>query len=260
MRTIKIGIADDNQEFCELLRDYFQNKIKMELVVVVHNGIDAIKALRQTKLDVLLLDLIMPKMDGLGVLQWLRDNQEVERPKIIIFSAFGQEEITKNALQLGVDYYILKPFDLDLLAKRIMEIVKGNDETDRLYRKSMEYHGVEAEVVETMKRLMIPPHFKGFIYLRDAIMLTILEPNIINEVTKKLYPVIADHYNTTLNRVERAMRFAIETAWSKSDVQKLNELFGYSVDDQKGKPTNTSFIATIADRVRLEKKKNGLSI
>jgi two-component system response regulator (stage 0 sporulation protein A) len=253
MQPIRIGMAEDNKQFCQLLEDYFGMKPEFKVVATAHNGLDIISILPYTAMDVLLLDMIMPQMDGLGVLHWLKENSQVPRPKIIIFSAFGQEEVARNAVSLGVDYYILKPFDLDILTQRICEVVKGINETP--IRRNIAYRNqdLESEVSKIIESLNIPPHFKGYLYLRDAIILASQEPSLINEVTKKLYPLIAEQYQTTMHRVERAMRFAIETAWNKGDVQILHNLFGYCVDDKKGKPTNASFIAKISDKIRLEK-------
>jgi two-component system response regulator (stage 0 sporulation protein A) len=256
MQPIRVGIAEDNLDFCQLLQDYFALKSEIKVVTVAHNGLDMIHILPQTGMDVLLLDMIMPQIDGLGVLYWLKDNPQVTRPKIIIFSAFGQEEIARNAVSLGVDYYILKPFDLDTLTQRIIEIFKGINEIPVMKRNNYN-QDLEFEVSRIIQSLNIPPHFKGYSYLRDAIIMTSQEPGLINEVTKRLYPLIAEQYHTTMHRVERAMRFAIETAWNKSDVQILHNLFGYCVDDKKGKPTNASFIAKISDKMRLEKNIRG---
>jgi two-component system, response regulator, stage 0 sporulation protein A len=258
MQPIRVGIAEDNQEFCQLLQEYFSTKPEIEIVATAHNGLDTIKFLPQIVMDVLLLDMIMPQMDGLGVLHWVKDNPQIPRPKIIIFSAFGQEEVARNAVSLGVDYYILKPFDLNTLTQRIIEVVKGINENPIARRKTVSFNkNLEVEVTQIIQSLNIPPHFKGYSYLRDAIIITSQEPSLINEVTKKLYPLIAEQYHTTMHRVERAMRFAIETAWNKGDVQTLHDLFGYCVDDKKGKPTNASFIAKISDKLRLEKNIRG---
>ena len=252
-QQIRIGIADDNQEFCQLLQDYFLTQPEINVATVVNNGLEAIEALQETPIDVLLLDMIMPQMDGLGVLQWLRNQTFPNKPKIIIFSAFGQEEVTRNAVSLGVDYYILKPFDLNVLTRRIIETVtKPIKSLNSQRQPRLEY--LEIEVTRIIQSLRIPSHFKGYTYLREAILLTAKDPSLINEVTKRLYPLIAEHYDTTKHRVERSMRFAIETAWSKGDMKTLYDLFGYCVDDKKGKPTNASFIAKISDKIRLENK------
>lgn len=260
MQIVKVGIVDDNQEFCLLLNEYLSNKLEFKVVSIGYNGLDAIEILKRDNLDILLLDMIMPELDGLAVLQWIKENQPQPRPKVVIFSAFAQEEVARNALQLGVDYYILKPFDLNILSQRILEIANGPSK-DQVTKQSFKSKAsedlnneLEFEVSKVIQSLRIPPNFKGYAYLRDAIILTIRQPGVITEITKKLYPTIAQQYNTTQHRVERTMRFAIETAWNKGDVKVLHDLFGYCVDDKKGKPTNASFIAKIADKIRLDKK------
>ena len=253
MNPVKLGIADDNLEFCMLLQDYFQNQPEFEVVLIVHNGNDLIKAMRNTDLDIVLLDMIMPELDGLGVLKWLREHRLAKKPKVVIFSAFAKEEVARQAVELGVDYYILKPFDLKVLKQRILEIASytSSSQVVKLINKQ-QYQDLEKEVSHIIRTLGIPPHFKGYSYLEAAIIMTVQEPGLINEVTTKLYPFIARHFQTSEQRVERAMRFAIETAWNKGTVQILHDLFGYCIDDQKGKPTNASFIAKISDKIRLE--------
>ncbi|MGE5598579.1 MAG: sporulation transcription factor Spo0A, partial [Bacteroidota bacterium] len=208
----------------------------------------AIKLVKETQVDVLLLDMVMPNMDGLGVLERLRHSDLPHRPRVIIFTAFGQEDMTRKAVSYGAHYYIVKPFDLETLTRRIMEAA-GEGEPKIVKPPSAE---TEREVAEIMQRLRIPAKFKGYSYLREAITLAVLDSTLITEITKRLYPRIADKFRTTSERVERAMRFAIEAAWSRGDIEFLHNLFGYAVDEAKGKPTNASFVAKVADQVRLE--------
>lgn len=250
---IRVGIADDNLEFCKLLEEFFETTPEIEVVATFHNGLDVVNELPTKDIDVLLLDIIMPQMDGLGVLQWLKEKQQRQGLKIIIFSAFAQEDIARNSVDLGANYYILKPFDLHILTKRIIEIA-GSSRPVMLSQDNSVGFSIESEVNRILESLQIPTHFKGYTYLRDAILLVVEEPTIINEIMKKLYPIIAEKYQTTMHRVERSMRFAIETAWSKGNLRTLHDLFGYCVDDRKGKPTNASFIAKIADKLRMERK------
>lgn len=252
MNRIKLAIIDDNQEFCQLLADFFSGFPELELIEIAHNGSTGIKSIFAKKIDVLLLDMIMPKLDGLGVLQWLKDNQLENRPKVIVFSALGQDEVTKKAIKLGADYYIIKPFDLHTLVDRIRHISAENQPKPIVNQKPKP--NLEMVVTEIIQSMNIPSHFKGFLYLRNAILMAIEEPELINNVTTKLYPMIAERYKTTKHRVERSMRFAIETAWNKGNLELLHSLFGYCVDDSKGKPTNASFIAKISDKLRLENK------
>ena len=251
MNPIKIGIVDDNVEFCKLLQEFLLTQPRLKVVATFHNGCDIITALPSHEFDVLLLDLIMPQMDGFEVLQWLRENPLPHKPRVIIFSAFSQEDVARNAVTLGANYYILKPFDLKVLVKRIIEIA-SEPSTATCYNRDQ--NCIDHEVVLILNSLNIPEHFKGYTYLRQAIMLSIADPELINELTKRLYPLIAENNGTTKHRVERSMRFAIETAWNKGKLPFLHQLFGYCVDLQKGKPTNASFIAKISDKIRLERK------
>ncbi|MGE5529051.1 MAG: sporulation transcription factor Spo0A [Patescibacteria group bacterium] len=246
---VRVAIADDNLEFCHLLADYFQNCPKLKLVGVAHEGVRALKLVKETPVDVLLLDMVMPNIDGLGVLERLHDTELAHRPKVIVFTAFGQEEMTRKAVSYGANYYIVKPFDLATLVKRICEIA-GEREGRILRLHSAEE--VERRVAKIIHHLRIPADFKGHAYLREAVMMSLEDATLITEVTKRLYPRIAEKYYTTSERVERAMRFAIETAWNRGDIEYLHSIFGYGVDKGKGKPTNASFIAKVADRVRLE--------
>lgn len=251
---IKIGLAEDNLEFCQVLRNYLSSYHDLDVTAVANDGLQTLEMVRTTPLDLLLLDLVMPKLDGIAVLE--RIKMMNNKPRIIILSAFGHEEMTRKAVELGADYFIVKPFDLQILVQRIRQVCGHEDSTQSSYYSSaiQQEAQTEQEITEILQRLKIPPHFKGYTYLRRAIMLCVKEPTLINEVTKKLYPRIAEEFNSTPNRVERSMRFAIETAWSKGEIEYLHELMGYMVDEKKGKPTNVSFIAKISDRIRLNHK------
>lgn len=258
---ITVLIADDNREFCGILRDYFSNDPDFELVDVCSNGMEVLNVLQKQAVQVLILDLIMPYMDGIGVLEKINALNLETRPKIIILTAFGQENVTQKAVQLGVDYYILKPFNLEVLGDRVRQVVrdvKPREESRGSITALTVHHGngknLEVEVTKVIHEIGVPAHVKGYQYLRDAIMLVVEEINYLGAVTKELYPAIAQKYDTTPSRVERAIRHAIELAWDRGDVDKINKVFGYTISGEKGKPTNSEFIAIIADRLRLENK------
>ncbi len=257
---IKVLVADDNREFCGILKSYFSNDTDFELIDVCTNGMEVINVLQKEEVEVLILDLIMPYMDGIGVLEKINVMNLEKRPRIIILTAFGQENITQKAVQLGVDYYILKPFDLEVLGDRVRQVVrdiKGDDSPVSITPSSMPVRNsrnLEVEVTRVIHEIGVPAHVKGYQYLRDAIMLVVDEINYLGAVTKELYPTIAQKYDTTPSRVERAIRHAIELAWDRGDVDKINKVFGYTISGEKGKPTNSEFIAIIADRLRLENK------
>lgn len=257
---IKVLIADDNREFCNILKDYFTDDPALELVDVCYNGMEVLDVLAAKEVEVLILDLIMPYMDGIGVLERINEMQLEKKPKIIILTAFGQENITQKAVQLGADYYILKPFNLQVLGERIQQIAR---ETSAKIEKSNTVisrppesapKNIEMEVTKIIHDIGVPAHVKGYQYLRDAIMLVVDEVNYLGAVTKELYPTIAEKYDTTASRVERAIRHAIELAWDRGDVEKMNRFFSFTVNGDKGKPTNSEFIAIIADRLRLENR------
>jgi len=249
--AIKVLIADDNRDFCSILRDFFSNNPDFELVDVCSNGLEVLEALNKKETDVLVLDLIMPHMDGIGVLEKMVNMKP--RPKVIILTAFGQENITQKAVQLGADYYILKPFNLQVLGDRVKQVVR--DRVDSVPRAiPVTKRDLEVDVTRIIHEIGVPAHVKGYQYLRDAIMLVVEEINYLGAVTKELYPAIAEKYDTTPSRVERAIRHAIELAWDRGDLERINKFFGYTINGDRGKPTNSEFIAIIADKLRLETK------
>lgn len=259
---IKILIADDNREFCEILKDYFSNQGDFELVDICSNGMEVLNIIEKKEVEVLILDLIMPYMDGIGVLEKINEMGLEPRPKVIILSAFGQENITQKAVQLGADYYILKPFNLQVLGDRVKQVARDtkSSKTEVGGRVTLTTtqppasKDLEVEVTRVIHEIGVPAHVKGYQYLRDAIMLVVEEVNYLGAVTKELYPTIAQKYDTTPSRVERAIRHAIELAWDRGDIEKINRVFGYTISGEKGKPTNSEFIAIIADKLRLENK------
>lgn len=251
--VIDVGLAEDNLQFCELLQEFFSSSKDIRIVGVANDGLAALEMIQNKSLDVLLLDMIMPKLDGIGVLERMR--RENNRPHVIIFSAFGHDEMTRKAVDLGADYFIVKPFDLPILAQRIREF-SNKEPFHELASPDSLMMDLEREISQVLHKLRVPAHFKGYGYLREAILECIMDPSLVNEVTKRLYPQIADKFGTTRQRVERSMRFAIETACAKSQLDYLYQIMGYTVDEKKGKPTNASFIAKVADQIRLEIKGN----
>ena len=255
MRPIQILIADDNREFVGLLREFISEKQDMEIVGVAHTGHDVLQLMKQQIPDVLILDIIMPVMDGIGVLEQLED-MDGEKPKIIMLTAFGQEDMTRRALELGASYYILKPFDMELLVSRIRQVAQGSSVSSvnqpSKNAVSPKSRNVETNVTLVIHEIGVPAHIKGYQYLREAITMVFKEVEILGSVTKVLYPRIAEKYNTTPSRVERAIRHAIEVAWGRGNVDAIRNVFGYTVNMNKPKPTNSEFIAMIADKLRME--------
>ncbi|MGI6226405.1 MAG: sporulation transcription factor Spo0A [Peptococcales bacterium] len=253
----KLLIADDNKEFCDILREYFNEQEDIELVGVANNGVEALQKIKQLEPNVVVLDIIMPHLDGIGVLERL---SEVEvRPKVIMLTAFGQESMTQRAVELGADYYLLKPFDIDVLSNRIRQlgsvfVTAPATRTGPNVQQVNKVNNLEVEVTNIIHQMGVPAHIKGYQYLRDAILLVIDEVSLLGAVTKELYPMIAERYNTTPSRVERAIRHAIELAWDRGNVDMMNKFFGYTINLDRGKPTNSEFIAMVADKLRLSYK------
>ncbi len=266
---ISVLIADDNQEFSHTLSTYINSQEDMEVVGMAKDGNEAIELISRTNPDVVLLDVIMPHLDGLGVLEKINEIKSSQRPTCIMLSAVGQDKITQKAVILGAEYYVVKPFDIELLIKRIREIkfyrpnqVSNNFISRDINNKyinltveeSKKEENLEALVTNVIHEVGVPAHIKGYQYLREAIMMVVNDIDVINQITKSLYPKIAYKYETTPSRVERAIRHAIEVAWGRGQQEAVEKIFGYTISAAKGKPTNSEFIAMIADKLRLELK------
>lgn len=270
---IKIVLADDNKDFSQILKEFLNKQEDMEVIGCGANGVEACDLVKSCEPDVLILDVIMPYLDGIGVLENIQMMNNIKKPLVVMLSAVGQDKITERALALGAAYYIVKPFDMDTLTMRIRQLrsMTGSIQTSnesmhthhsismssgamnmKPQRPVVTQHSLETEVTSVIHEIGIPAHIKGYQYLRDAIIMAINDMDILNSITKQLYPNIAKHYNTTPSRVERAIRHAIEVAWSRGKMDTIDKLFGYTVNNGKGKPTNSEFIALIADRLRLE--------
>ncbi len=263
MKKIKVGIADDNREFCDILIDYFTEKKEIDLVFVSHDGLKTIENIKSKQPEILILDIVMPHLDGLGVLEAINKSELEKYPRTIVLSAVGQEPITQKAISLGAEYYIVKPFSLDVLMKRIHQLagVEEQKEDKMQYARAIitgngddEANTLEVDITNIIHEIGVPAHIKGYHYLRDAITMVVEDMELLGAVTKELYPAIAQLNNTTPSRVERAIRHAIEVAWNRGRVETINKLFGYTVQNDKGKPTNSEFIAIIADKLRLERR------
>lgn len=248
---INVLIVDDNREFCEILHNYLTENEEFSVVGVAHNGLEALKLIQEKEPDVIVLDIIMPHLDGIGVLENLETMDLAVRPKVIILTTLGQEFMTKRTVELGADYYILKPFDLDVLGVRIKQLAKGSLKG---VPNPVKTRNLDVEVTKIIHQMGVPAHIKGYQYLRDAIMFVIDDVSLLGAVTKELYPMIAEKYHTTPSRVERAIRHAIELAWDRGNVEMMNRFFGYTINVERGKPTNSEFIAMIADKLRIQAK------
>lgn len=253
---IRVFIADDNEDFCEMLQQFFSEQHDLEVVGVANNGIEAIDAITQCQPDVIILDIIMPHLDGLGVLQRIKSMQLTPEPKVIILTAFGQERVTKEALELGADYYVLKPFNMDVLVERIRQLNNNRVSFTKVLKSQVPVkRDLEDVITGVLLEIGVPAHIKGYMFLKEAISLVINDMDIINSVTKQLYPSIAERFDTTPSRVERAIRHAIESAWNgRNNMAAVSKFFRYSIRNDKGKPTNSEFIALLADNIRISEK------
>lgn len=260
MEKLNVAIADDNEKMLRLLGKIIESDEELNVVGTARDGEEAYNVIKTKEPDVVLLDIVMPKLDGLGVLDRVNHDKSIKKhPTFIMISAIGQEKITEDAFNLGADYYITKPFDNDMVINRIKHVKdSGNAEIRKVnaYEKAEEYgeRNLEADVTEIIHEIGVPAHIKGYQYLRDAIVMSVNDMDMLNSITKVLYPTIAKKYQTTSSRVERAIRHAIEVAWSRGKMDTIDEMFGYTIHNGKGKPTNSEFIALITDRIRLQYK------
>ncbi len=245
---IKLVLVDDDKSFLEALREYFSGIEYYAICGTASNGLEALDLIEKGKPDAVILDLVMPHLDGLGVIEKLRELNLEKMPQIIFTTSFGQNNLIRKAMEMGIDYYIMKPLELNTLEKRVRQLVQNTDISPSSHSKA---GNLESDVTRIMHQMGVPAHVKGYQYLRDAIVLVTEEINLIGAVTKELYPLIADKYNTTSSRVERAIRHAIELAWDRGNVEMMNKYFGYTINIERGKPTNSEFIAMVADKMRM---------
>lgn len=253
---IKIILVDDNKEFCELVKEYLDQQNNMQVIDVAYNGIEGLKLIREHNPDVVILDIIMPHLDGIGVLEELNRQNMIQNQKIIMLTAFGHEEVTQRVVELGANYYIMKPFDLEVLVERIEQLMNPSKITTNFSGAAIapRKKDISVRITEIMHQIGVPAHIKGYLYLRAAIEMVVKNIELLGAITKELYPLVAKQFNTTPSRVERAIRHAIEVSWERGNIKAINNIFGHSVTTESGKPTNSQFIAKIADKLRLELK------
>lgn len=257
MSKINVAIADDNQRIVDMMTEMLQQEKDIDVIASADNGETAVKIIKEKQPDVVLLDIIMPKLDGIGVLERLKEEPMEKKPKVIMLSAMGQENVCEEAMELGASYFILKPFDSNMVIRKIKQLKSGQSASRPLVSMVEENNGItknhlEIIITNMIHEIGVPAHIKGYQYLRDSIMMAVYDMDILNSITKQLYPTIAEKFSTTPSRVERAIRHAIEVAWGRGKMDTIDALFGYTVHAGKGKPTNSEFIALIADKIRLE--------
>ena len=247
---IRVLIVDDSKSYCKVVGELLNKNADIEVIGTAHNGLQAIELIDRLKPDVVLLDVIMPGMDGLGVLE--RYSNVVDKPKFIMFTGFCQDEIVSRAIELGISFFVMKPFDHNLLVERIKEFSASWDSGTDVKKGHRDGADLNSEVTALMHEIGIPVHIKGYNYLREAIIKACEDKNLLGALTKELYPKIASQFDTTSSKVERSIRNAIKLACTRGNTEKIKKIFQYSVKNKEGKPTNGQFISTIADRIMSE--------
>ncbi|MHB1651191.1 MAG: sporulation transcription factor Spo0A [Desulfitobacteriaceae bacterium] len=260
-KKVKIVVADDNRNLCQMLQNYLQTQEDLQVVGLAYNGLEAWEMIQSQEPDLVIIDLIMPSLDGLGVLERINTRAMTSRPKIVMLTAFGQESLTHQAMMMGVDYFILKPFDLEILGKRIRSLTQEAPTIPSSFASTAPAVtsagsglNLSVEVTAMMHQIGIPAHVKGYQYIRDAILMVVEDVSLLGAVTKELYPAIAKKYDTAPSRVERGIRHAIELAWERGHTETLKRIFGYSMNIERQKPTNSEFVALLADKLRVMSK------
>lgn len=276
MENVNVVIVDDNPMILNTLDEVISSEAGLSVIGRADNGKDAIDMIKDTQPDVVLLDLVMPQMDGITVVENIKKKTSMlKNPAFIILSAVGGEQMTEEAFQAGANYFLMKPFDKDILVNKIRRIGKrpvrpvpgkvleaplkaATPEEAAMNREEYMKEHLETDITKMLHELGIPAHTKGYQYLRDAISMVVRDREMMEAVTKILYPEIAKKNYTSSSRVERAIRHAIEVAWGRGSLEVIDELFGYTISTGKGKPTNSEFIALIADKICLDYKKIGI--
>lgn len=252
---LKVVVADDSIELGQSCGKIFK-AYGMQVTICQKDGKQLIEEIKKEKPDVVLADIFMPNLDIFGVMETLNALPQKDRPIVCVMSSFDNTRLEKEMLSAGIAYCFLKPFDINSVAERIIQIAGWKKADEPLVVKNRVYSGSDLEVMvtEIMHQIGVPAHIKGYHYLREAIILSVKNSEIVNSVTKLLYPTVAKTHSTTSSRVERAIRHAIEVAWDRGDIDVLNSYFGYTIQNDRGKPTNSEFIAMISDKLRLQLK------
>lgn len=241
-------MIDDNVNLIKMVKEYFKLNGSVDITFEAYDGLEGIKVLEenQNQIDLVLLDLIMPKKDGIYVLMEMKKRAIMKN--VIVATSYNAAEVIREVSEFGVNYYILKPFDLDDLNKRILDVFNKKD------NQSIDFYNsnLQVSITKMLHELGIPSHIKGYQYIREAVNIIFERPEIIGGITKELYPELAKKFNTTTSRVERAIRHAIEVSWNRGNLEFMEELFGFSVDIDRAKPTNSEFVVTLADKLRLD--------
>ncbi len=256
MNDMRIMLVDDNVELRRTMREHLQRQENMRIAAECGTGLEALDALAKTPVDVIILDIIMPQMDGYAFLEELNRQQMENPPQVIVVSALGRDDFIMRAVELGARFYMIKPIDLNVLTGRIREVCGQASDSPATNRISLPGRAptIDEKLASLFLTIGIPAHIKGYSFLREAVKMVIENPDVINRITKELYPGIGKRFNTSASKVERAIRHAIEVAWSRGRIDTLNKAFGCRVATKEDKPTNGEFIAMIADKLALEQR------
>lgn len=263
-KPIRILVADNNKDLCAALKEHIELQDDMELAGLAYDGLEALELASATLPDIIVLDITMPYLDGIGVLERLGQLDLDPRPKVIILTAFEQESMIQRLIGLGASYYMVKPFDVNTLFERIRQFSRTKDSQANVWEERHEARPrarektvteLELEVSKLFHEMGIPAHFRGYAYLRDAVIIAVREVEVLGNITKNLYPRIAEKYRSTTSGVESAIRHTIEIGWQRGNPDFMDRFFGYSTDNGRGRfPTSASFIAKVADKLRLESR------
>ncbi len=252
---INVVLADDSLDFRMLLKSKLEENAEIAVVGVAADGEELVRLTAELQPDIIVTDTVLARIDGLSAIRQINASKSGKRPVAFILSSFASSQLTAEASSLGVGYFMMKPCDIHALAERISTYRSLPISIQGAQTRALDPAvDIEIRVTEVIHQIGVPAHIKGYQYLRDAIMMTIDNIDVVNAVTKVLYPTVAKKYNTTSSRVERAIRHAIEVAWDRGDIEVLQSYFGYTVSNIKGKPTNSEFISMIADKLRLQLK------
>ncbi len=258
MKKTRVLVIDDNKNLIMMIKEYFKNNADISIDFEANDGNEGIRLIdsKQNDFDLIILDLIMPGKDGISILEYL--NEKKIDKKVIVLTSYNTQDVIRKVAEMGVSYFMLKPFELSDLEKKIATVMSkdsfGGESIDLFH------NNLQISITKTLHELGVPSHIKGYQYIREGISLVYQNPEIVGGITKELYPEIAKKYSTTVSRVERAIRHAIEVSWNRGNWQLMEDIFGHSVDIDKAKPTNSEFIVTIADKLRLEYNRPLLSV
>ena len=250
MEKTRLLVIDDNESLVMMIKEYFKNNSKIEVSLTAKDGNEGIQLIDKKKdeYDLIILDLVMPNKDGLSVLEYMNEYR-IDK-KVIVLTSYNTQSVIRKVSELGANYFMLKPFELSDLELKINEVLKESNKKGESI--DLFHNNLQISITKTLHELGVPSHIKGYQYIREGITLIYKKPEIIGGITKELYPEIAKRYDSTVSRVERAIRHAIEVSWNRGNWDLMEEIFGHSVDIDKAKPTNSEFIVTIADKLRLE--------